>query len=89
MTTAAVNAWTIRELYEKLPFCAFEHICEEMPYLLEMEEWKCEYVTFHYTDENTTLDDIADDYGFEDFDDLEENAPFYFATFSAGVLIVE
>ena len=83
-----VNAWTIRELYEKLPFCAFEHICEELPQLLEMEEWKCEYVHFHYFDEGCTLDDVADEYGYENFEDFQYDGP-YSAVFSVGVLVIE
>ena len=84
----SVNARTIRDLYEKLPFCAFEHICDELPDLLDMEECKCEYVHFHDFDEDTDADSVAQDYGFDSYYDMVREGP-YCTTFTIGMLVIE
>lgn len=87
------NASTIRTLMSKLPFEAFEYICEEFPYLLELPEDKCEYIHFDTVGdcmEYETLDEVAQDYGSDTFEEWSEadDAPFFVAM-DGGVLVIE
>ena len=86
------NASTIRTLMNKLPFEAFEFICEEFPNLLEMPEDKCEYVTFATVGdclEYGSLDEVAEDYGHDSFDAWVEDGNQFVIELDTGVLIIE
>lgn len=86
------NANTIRTLMNKLPFEAFEYICEEFPYLLEISEDKCEYITFATVGdclEYGSLDEVAEDYDYDSFDDWREAGDQFVTELDTGVLIIE
>lgn len=86
------NASTIRTLMNKLPFEAFEYICDEFSYLLEMPEDKCEYITFATVGdclEYGSVDEVAEDYDYDSFDDWTENGDQFVIELDTGVLIIE
>lgn len=89
------NAYAIREIMSRIPFEAFEFICDEMPYLLEIPEHKCEFIHWeefspekfsseNYADEN----EVAVAWGYDSFEDMQENGP-YAQVFDNGMLIIE
>ena len=86
------NASTIRTLMNKLPFEAFEYICEEFPYLLEIPEDKCEYITFATIGdclEYGSLDEVAEEYGHDSFDAWMEDDEEFIVELDTGVLIIK
>ena len=84
------NAYTIRELMNKMPFEVFDFICDEFPDLLEMPEWKCEFVHWEpFTLGQEDADEIAQSWGYADFEDWTENGEVFATEVNNGILIIE
>lgn len=84
-----LNGAFIRDCVAKLPANVFDFLADEFAYIFENPRNMSEYIKWKPTCANHNCDDVADDYGFLDFETMTEEANFYVVEFDEGVLIIE
>lgn len=80
----------IRALVEKLPPHAFDELCAELPEVLDsLAVWQVDYINWEQTGSMWTKEDVAKEWGYESFNDMQESDVFWVIPFDDGLLIIE
>lgn len=87
----AVNGAAVRALVDALPAHVFDELVEQMPDILgTLTEYQVhKYVHWEGTSDMRTYEDIAQDYGQEDYDTLVCDSPYWVISFDDGLLLIE
>lgn len=84
-----MNGKAIRNLVNELPFDVFDFFCDEFEDMILHTPDFSSYVYWEETNANHDIDAVAEDYGFENFEDMIDDGTYCVVEFDHGVLIVE
>lgn len=81
----------VRALVDALPAHVFDAVVDELPELFESLNESQVYAFIHWeeTGPDRTPDDIAQDYGLKDYDELLYDSTYYVLSFDDGLLLIE
>lgn len=85
----SINGKAARNLMNELPFYVFDMFCDEFGDMLVNDEDLSKYVHWEETNEEHTADDVAEDYGFENLEDMQDDGTYGVIEFDEGLLLVE
>ncbi len=85
-----IDGAAVRALVDTLPPHVFDGLCGALPELLDglTEEQVNKYVHWYECNDDYTPDDVAKDYGYADYADMEYDGP-YVMLYDDGVLMLE
>lgn len=86
-----INGAGVRALVDALPAHVFDELVEQTPDILgKLSEYQVHnYVHWEGTSDTRTYEDIAQDYGQEDYDALLCDSPYCVVSFNDGLLLIE
>lgn len=84
-----MNGKAIRNLVNELPSDVFDFFCDEFENMILRTPDFSNYVYWEETNTNHDIDAVAEDYGFENFEDMIDDGTYCVVEFDHGVLIVE
>lgn len=81
----------VRALVDALPAHVFDTVVDELPELFDSlkESQVYEFIHWEETGPDYTPNNIAQDYGYEDYDELLYNSVYYVLPFDDGLLLIE
>lgn len=81
----------VRALVGKLPPHMFDELCDALPELFDglTEEQVNKYVHWHECNDDYTLDDVARDYGYVDYIDMEDDESYILWHDDDGILVID
>lgn len=86
----SLNGANIRSLVYELPYHVFDFFCDEFAeMLLSQDKNITKRVHWEETYPNHNANAVAEDYGYEDFEDMSIQGDYIVVEFDEGVLIVE
>jgi len=81
----------VRALVDALPAHVFDAVVDELPELFDSlkESQVYDFIHWEETGPDHTPNDVAQDYGLEDYDELLYDSVYYVLSFDDGLLLIE